>query len=644
MISQKNSFCIKRKNISRNPNSNAINYKSYIKNPKNIPNIKYQFNNKVYIKLDPEQFEQNYKNNESKTIQANDEINSIYNRSIFNTINSNNNNKIFKKAFYLRNSNNNSLIRNNVNKTINGNNYTIDSYQDKINDNRKYSPIRKYIEKKNFNFYINNETKGNNISQKIPRINNTLEYKIINNKYLINNSKKMINNNFKINQNYKNNDIPTLNIYRQKMITIFVNIINKTILKNIKKEFNNFFDGLKLIKKESFDYTKKDQKYNEFKDLIYSYVKTNYGSHLGTIFNRPRNGNTLMNSMIIEKESLNQRNNNTLIFQKTFNKKTDKNRLEELQKKYEKIYERRKSANKTDINFYMRKTNKESKIQNNLNESSNNKNDIDIDKLRERMLIKRKLFLNQLKINKPIIEKLNLNQEMNKSMSFNNNDKISCHKNNFEIKELYKSYGNQTQKNEKKNVIINKLNISPSFNKNNKKYNSKSTDLSKENSYRSINNTSRNLNINKKVKIREIYSIYNIKNIVTSDKRLYVYINYITLYNKKNEKENKRKLYANDLLEISNKIIITYISSDLNVNKNRQKILSQIDEEIKYKDLEKGLIKLNNYINGLKKQVIKYCIINFDDTKKDIKLLDFKNNKNENKRYSSYNNYTNNKK
>ena len=125
---------------------------------------------------------------------------------------------------------------------------------------------------------------------------------------------------------------------------------------------------------------------------------------------------------------------------------------------------------------------------------------------------------------------------------------------------------------------------------------------------------------------------------------MYVHINYITLYNNKNEKENKRKLYDNDLLEISKKIIITYISSDLNVNKNRQKILSQIDEEIKYKDLEKGLIKLNNYINGLKKQIVKYCIINFDDTKKDIKLFDFKNNKNENKRYSSYNNDTNNKK
>ena len=231
MISQKNSFYIKRKNISRNQNSNAINYNSYITNPKFIPSIKHQFNNKVYIKLDPEQFERNYKNNESKTIQVNDEINTSYHRNLFNTINSNNNNKIFKKSFYLRNSNNNSFIRNNINNTINGNNYTIDSYQDKNKDYRKYSPIRKYIERTNFNFYINNDTQGNNISQKIPNVNNTLEYKIINNKYLINNSKRMINNNFKINQSFKNNDIPTLNIYRQKMITIFVNIINKVILK-----------------------------------------------------------------------------------------------------------------------------------------------------------------------------------------------------------------------------------------------------------------------------------------------------------------------------------------------------------------------------------------------------------------------------
>ena len=633
MISQKNSFYIKRKNISRNSNPNSINYKSYITKPKNIPNIKQQFSNKVYIKIDPEQFEQNYKNNESKTIQVNDEINTSYNRNILNTINSNNSNMIFKKSFYLRNSNNNSLIRNNINKTINVNNYTIDSYQDKNNDYRKNSPIRKYIEKKNFNFYINSETKGNNISQKMPRVNNTLEYKIINNKYLINNSKKMINNNFKINQNYKNNDIPTLNIYRQKMITIFVNIINKTILKNIKKDINIFFDSLKLNKKESFDYTKKDQKYNEFKDLIYNYVKTNYGSPLGTIFNRPRNGNKLMNSMIAEKEILNQRNNNTLKIQKTFDKKTEKNRFEELQKKYEKIYERKKSASKSSNNFYKRKTNTESKIQNNINKNLNN--EIDINKIREKMLTKRKLFLNQLKINKPIIEKLNLNQKMNKSISFNNNDKIFSHKNNIEIKELYKSNGNQTKKNEKKYVLIKKLNISPSF-KNYKKYNNKSTNLTKENSYRSINNTSRNLN--KSRKIREVYSICNIKDIVTSDKRLYVYINYITLYNKKNEKEKQGKLYDNDLLEISNKINIKYIDSGLNKNKNHQNILSQIEEEIKYKDLEKGLIKLNNYINGLKKQIAKYNINNFGDNKKNNNIFDFKNSKNENKKYFSYNN------
>ena len=97
-------------------------------------------------------------------------------------------------------------------------------------------------------------------------------------------------------------------------------------------------------------------------------------------------------------------------------------------------------------------------------------------------------------------------------------------------------------------------------------------------------------------------------------------------------------------MEISNKINIQYIGSYLNKKKNRQKILSQIDEEIKYKDLEKGLIKLNNYINGLKKQVVKNSIINFGDTKKDIKLFNCKNINNENMRYFSYNNDVINKK
>ena len=66
--------------------------------------------------------------------------------------------------------------------------------------------------------------------------------------------------------------------------------------------------------------------------------------------------------------------------------------------------------------------------------------------------------------------------------------------------------------------------------------------------------------------------------------------------------------------------------------------MSQIEEEIKYKDLEKGLIKLNNYINGLKKQIAKYNINNFGYNKKNNNLFDFKNSKNENKKYFSYNN------
>ena len=197
------------------------------------------------------------------------------------------------------------------------------------------------------------------------------------------------------------------------------------------------------------------------------------------------------------------------------------------------------------------------------------------------------------------------------------------------------------KKMKKKNVLIEKMNISPSF-KNDKKYKSKSINLSKENSYSNINNTSINLNNNSKIK--EIFSIYNIKDIITSDKRLYVYINYITLYNKKNEEEKEGKLYDNDLLEISNKIYIQYIGSYLNKKKIRQKILSQIDEEIKDKDLEKGLIKLNNYINGLKKQVVKNSIINLGDTKKDIKLFGFKNSNNKNKKYFSHNNDVSNKK
>ena len=77
---------------------------------------------------------------------------------------------------------------------------------------------------------------------------------------------------------------------------------------------------------------------------------------------------------------------------------------------------------------------------------------------------------------------------------------------------------------------------------------------------------------------RNIYNIYIIKNIITSDKRLFVYIKYINLDNFKNKKKNA---YTKDILEIS-EIMNININRNKNMKSNiikHKKKLSKIEEE-----------------------------------------------------------------
>ena len=136
---------------------------------------------------------------------------------------------------------------------------------------------------------------------------------------------------------------------------------------------------------------------------------------------------------------------------------------------------------------------------------------------------------------------------------------------------------------------------------------------------------------NDKNKSKEIFKVYNIKNIVTRDKRLYVHINYITLSNKNKEKTNKNNYYNNKLLKISEKFSITYINNntiskpklkiiknEINLTKIEEEPLNSIVEEEnkyykkknQYDYLEKAIAILERYKNNLKKKTIKNSIIN----------------------------------
>ena len=194
-------------NKSKNKNNRIYKTKSDI-----LPyNQKYKQEPKIYIKLDPEYLENNYKKAEKKySTKKNDKE-------------------------YLNNINN---AIDNDNRKIN--NYIIDK------ENKTTSPIKKYIEKKNFNFYLNKGIKTQN--QNLNDINKNEEYyinKSVDLNYTKNNRYNDYNENDSIRtsqtQGNKNLDSLNINKYIKNMITIFVRIINKIKQKNKKRNILKIF-------------------------------------------------------------------------------------------------------------------------------------------------------------------------------------------------------------------------------------------------------------------------------------------------------------------------------------------------------------------------------------------------------------------
>ena len=559
-------------NKSKNKNNRIYKTKTDI-----LPyNQKYKQEPKIYIKLDPEYLENNYKKAEKKySTKKNDKE-------------------------YLNNINN---AIDNDNRKIN--NYIIDK------ENKTTSPIKKYIEKKNFNFYLNKGIKTQN--QNLNDINKNEEYyinKSVDLNYTKNNRYNDYNENDSIRtsqtQGNKNLDSLNINKYIKNMITIFVRIINKIIQKNKKRNilkiflynFKNYYYINNKEEKNNFNkkFKKKNTKYNEYKNIINNYVKANNNNKKDLSNNK---SNELINRMKNRnKDSFNQRNNNTILKnQKTEN---DLKRLKELQKKYAQIYEKKKNTNISNdykyINYILRKTKTQNTFTNNdLNNKSVQNNYYYSKDISEILNEKKKAKLLKNKLIRDMKEspQTSLRRKYYPYMNYQKSQTFNT------ISNFEESEQTPTKKNNSK-IIVKKLRITPKLSKNFKKENPS----------------------NKK---EEKYKIYNIKDIVSKDKRLYVYINYITLYNKK-EDENSMDYYDNDILKIVNEINIDIYGLNKN-KKNRvnryllkyHKNLGKIEEEsynrgnekMKFNNnIEKGILKLENYKNKLKNETIKKSIIN----------------------------------
>lgn len=550
-----NKFYTKKENIFKD-SKYMVNNETLKKEKTDILpyNEKHKKNSKIYIKLDPEYLENNYKKAEQYNYNANKTY--TYNPN-YNDNNNLQSEKIFKKkSLYLKKKADiNSPVKINV-KYLNYNNNTISNINYKknsFNENRTLSPIKKYIEKKNFNFYINNgvinkRNRRDNLDEEI-FINKSLELNRLNNRNMTN-----YLNDSKTFHTQRNNDITFLNIYQKKMIIIFVQIINKIIEKNkIRSILNLFFNQLKrdifnnVKNKNKSKYQKINTKYNEYKNIMNKYAKNIFKDKTELNNNNKENNSDIK----INNKTLKIKNNDINI----------KKKLKEMQKKYGKIYQRKKNNLNKAFNYnkyILRKT----KTQNTFVKSNDIKNN---EILNEKNILKYKLLNNKLLKSRRELIQINLSQDFHINDNYINKNIFNELSNSIDYsKEKYYTKREKTKPKNENKVINLKLKINKRLNESTKRE-------------------------NKNNKNYEIYEIYNIKNIITPDKRLYVFIKYIALHNdKRQRKERLINSYDIDSFRISNQdSFIIYginknsnIKNQLNINffKNIKK-LSEIEED-----------------------------------------------------------------
>ena len=505
----------------------------------------------------------------------------------FNIINNNilSNDAIYQKYYYINQRNNQMNIyqkNNNVNKTY----FRNFKNENKLNNQyeRRKSPFIKninlgYLKNENLKIKKRSNLNENNFMNKTARpyfLNRTLSSFYEKPKFYSMNIMDKLNSK-ETPLSFRQKSKKYLNIYRDHLVKIFVKNINKIIGKIKKRELmRKFYNNMKRIYYEkryktnylNDKYNQSNAKYNEYKNMIYNYIKSKSDLSITSMYNilkpKDRKKHNSTNKKNMKNYKTNGKSDGNL------DEKKEKNqieRLKKLQKKYGKIYmeKKREISFEGEINKYInQKTIENTSSKTPDNDLPRNKFNL----IRENKKNFSEIFLKEKERN------VNLQTEIYPYM-------------------IHKS----------PEIIENKI-------KNMHKRKSRTNSLTSNKSYNNLTN------------FKNIYNIYITKNIVTLDKKLFVNIKYISLDNFKSTKA----FFPNTVLKISKLVKINYIGNN-NIKKHiklHNKKLSNIEEEIdekinsnlslskrENKYLEKGEKTEKKIIKSIKGNINKNNIIYF---------------------------------
>ena len=505
----------------------------------------------------------------------------------FNIINNNilSNDAIYQKYYYINQRNNQMNIyqkNNNVNKTY----FRNFKNENKLNNQyeRRKSPFIKninlgYLKNENLKIKKRSNLNENNFMNKTVRpyfLNRTLSSFDEKPKFYSMNIMDKLNSK-ETQLSFRQKSKKYLNIYRDHLVKIFVKNINKIIDKIKKRELmRKFYNNMKRIYYEkryktnylNDKYNQSNAKYNEYKNMIYNYIKSKSDLSITSMYNILKPKDRKKNNSTSKKNMKNYKTNGKS--DGNLDEKKEKNqieRLKKLQKKYGKIYmeKKREISFEGEINKYInQKTIENTSSKTPDNDLPRNKFNL----IRENKKNFSEIFLKEKERN------VNLQTEIYPYM-------------------IHKS----------PEIIENKI-------KNMHKRKKTTNSLTSNKSYNNLTN------------FKKIYNIYITKNIVTSDKKLFVNLKYISLDNFKSTKA----FFPNTVLKISKLVKINYIGNN-NIKKHikiHNKKLSNIEEEIdekinsnlslskrENKYLEKGEKTEKKIIKSIKGNINKNNIVYF---------------------------------
>jgi len=535
----------------------------------NISNNNDYYNkNNIYIsKIYNKTMENNNINNYYNDIQMTNNYYNNYNNNEINILNPFYNNikinnlcsSLVRKKLKKYISNQNTNERNNSSNKISSPNSQFFKSQTYTQNEKNYT--ENYLRYKNNRIIRKNTNKEINI---IDQANDNLENENdnINKKY--NDIKNIIKNNNKYDYNKK-----LFDIYRGKLIKIFLRHIHKGIIKYLSNIFRFFLDQIQLydekyfkkideifvpkikLEKKNIDIIRNSINFVPYLQIFNSDKKKyqRYSNNNSKIiqYNRHRNKGNISNSVITIKRKIIENNNNII--------KTNRNSMASSKTKNNIRILRMDSKNNNSIIYKKKKLDKNNMcIKKNKNDILNNSRGkiIDID----------------INLGKPIRDISDINPLesgffMNDNKNINKKSKSSMSTNKRSKRKIKNKSKNKKLSLPKKKYLEEKYDISPesdfNFDNSNNFIDNSFEDKIINNNFTIKNNKniiqpflykSSRITFTKKNSKQEKNILVN--NIITSDKRLYINISYMSntffedkLWNKKNYKNDSLMIWEN---------------------------------------------------------------------------------------------------